>query len=61
MYKCLAAGNDWFTFYNNAAYTTRLPNQQALSHPNILTDHSRQSVRRIGTGLWNETFKRRPV
>ena len=72
MYKCFTAGHDWFTFYNNAAYTTRLPNQQALSYHNILTDHSRQSVRWIGARLWNglpvelrtqdvpyETFKKR--
>ena len=53
MYKCLAAGNDWFTFYKNTAYNTKLSNQQALSYPNILTDHSRQSVRWVGVGLWN--------
>ena len=29
MYKCLAAGNDRFTFYNNAAYTTRRTVQPA--------------------------------
>ena len=46
MYKCLAAGNDWFTFNNNAAYTTRMSNQQTLSYPNILTDHSRMKPSR---------------
>ena len=53
VYKCLIFDNGMFDVYLPNVYNTRLSNSRSLIVPNILSSHSRQSVRWTGSQLWN--------
>ena len=51
-YKSLKKNNSIFVPYKGN-YNTRLANMFTLAVPDIPTTHSRQSVRWVGTQVWN--------
>ena len=52
-FKSLAAHGPHFTPYI-CPYNTRLSTMTTVALPNIVSTHSRQSVRWVGSRLWNE-------
>ena len=52
-FKRLIADSEWFTTYRPNEYNTRLSNMSTLILPNLMTSHSRQSVRWVGASVWN--------
>ena len=52
-FKRLIAESEWFTTYRPYEYNTRLSNMSTLILPNLMTSHSRQSVRWVGASVWN--------
>ena len=54
VYKSLRNGcNQFFNIYNSEDHNTRRNNSNSLPVPNILTTHSRQSIRWMGCKVWN--------
>ena len=53
VYKCVNGCDNSFEFYASAHYNTRLSDTRTLVIPNIMSTHSRQSVRWTGVSLWN--------
>ena len=47
-FKRLIAESEWFTTYRPNEYNTRLFHMSTLILPNLMTSHSRQSVRWVG-------------
>ena len=52
-FKRLIAESEWFTTYRPSEYNTRLSNMSILVLPNLMTSHSRQSVRCVWASVWN--------
>ena len=53
VHKCLNSVNNLFRRYSLIHYNTRLGNASVLTLPNIVSTHSRQSVRWVGCSCWN--------
>ena len=54
VHRCLhEEGNDVFSPYEVINYLTRLANSNSLTIPDVRSTHSRQSVRWLGSRLWN--------
>ena len=53
VHKSLRSNNNFFTRYESAVYNTRLSNRNTVVIPNIVSKHSRQSVRWVGCSVWN--------
>ena len=54
VHKSLRSNNNYlFTRYDSAVSNTRLSNRNTVVIPNIVSKHSRQSVRWVGCSVWN--------
>ena len=54
VHRCLhEEGNDVFSPYEVINYRTRLADSNSLTIPDVRSTHSRQSVRWLGSRLWN--------
>ena len=54
VHKCLRSNNNLFTDTSlSSIYNTKLSNRNTVVIPNIVSKHSRQSVRWVGCSVWN--------